>query len=115
MDEDLLVSPAALEVATASEQQSLFDCSLESIVTLLDIAVLVRPASLRLPARETVMAQERLVVASELVGVLDFLDRGAEAVGLMHSWHATERPQRVLQSKTQALEALREADCSPRW
>lgn len=88
----------------------MFDCPFQSMVALLDVPVFVCLAGLGLSAFESVVAKESLVVARELLGVLDLLDRGAEAIGLMDSGHPAERPESILDPDAQTLEALGEAN-----
>jgi len=94
--EKTLVALPAFEIPAAAKQQRLLDGSFEAMVTLLDVSIFVGPACLGLFPLETVVTKKRLVGAGELLGVLDFLDGGAEAVGLMSTRYATELPESVL-------------------
>jgi hypothetical protein len=103
------VGVAVGEVPAAAQPQGLVHRLLEAAVPLLDVDVLVGVVRLNLLAGQPVVGQQRLVAAGELLGVGEVVDGGAQAVGAMALGHAAQLPQRVLQARAEALQALREA------
>jgi hypothetical protein len=102
---------AAGEVPVATQHQGLIDRLLEAMVPLLHVAVLVALAGLNGLPLQTVVSQQGLIAALEcLLPLHPRLDRCRQAIGPVQLRHATEFPQGVLQSFTEALEALREAE-----
>jgi hypothetical protein len=109
LEKQLIVAPAG-EIAAASEHQGLVDGLLEAVVTLLDVAILVRLPWLDRLAFEPVMREESLVSASEHFGFGIAVDRGGQAIGAVSPGDSSQFPQGVLQALAEALEALGEAD-----
>jgi hypothetical protein len=109
LEEQLIVASAG-EIAAASEHQGLVDGLLETVMTLLDVAILVglsRPDRL---AFESIMREQSLVSASEHFGLRIAGDRGGQAIGSVPPGNPSQFPQGVLQAFAEALEALGEAD-----
>ena len=98
------------KVTAAAQLQTLIDGPVETVVTLLDVAVFVRAARVGLASLQPVMAHQRCVARREGLGVIEFVHGRAQAVGLVTVRHATQLPEGVLQSGNQGLEALAEAD-----
>jgi hypothetical protein len=109
LEEQLIVASAG-EIAAASEHQGLVDGLLETVMTLLDVTILVglpRPDRL---AFEPVMFEQSLVSPSEHLGFRIVVDRGRQAIGAVSPGDSSQFPQGVLQALAEALEALGEAD-----
>jgi hypothetical protein len=105
--ERLVLGPAG-EVPAAAQEQGLLQGPLELVVALLDVAVLVRlPGVDRLPA-QPVVPQQRLVAPLERLAVAAGGHRGRQAVGAVDHRHPAQLAQGILQSLTEALEALGE-------
>jgi hypothetical protein len=100
---------AAGEVATAAEQQRLFDDGLEVPVRRLGIAVLVRLSHIDALARQAVVCQQVTIAGLELARRRQVVHRGAEAITAVPARHAAQFPQRILQTIGQRLERLRGA------
>jgi hypothetical protein len=110
LSEERLVRAAGGELAAAAHHQGLVDGLFEPIVTLLDVAVLVRlPRSDRL-GLQAVVRQHRLVSLREHLGGGVGLDRGTQPIGAVLTRDPSQFPRRVLQPLARALPALREAD-----
>jgi hypothetical protein len=108
--EEQLVIASTGEIATASQHQGLVDGLLETMMTLLDVAILVGLSRLDCLAFETVMREQRLVSLSEHLGLGIAVDRGGQAIGAVSPRDSSQFPQGVLQALAEALEALGEAD-----
>jgi hypothetical protein len=109
LEEQLIIAPAG-EVATAPEHQGLIDGLLETVMTLLDIAILV---GLSWPDRltfEPVMREQSPVSPSEHLRVGVAVDRRGQAIGAVTPRDSSQFPQGVLHPFAEALEALGEAD-----
>ena len=104
-----LVVSAALKVAAAAQEERLLQRLLETPVPLLDIAVLIAMSGLSFESLQPIVSEQSLVAAGELLRTLH-LDGGAQAVGAMLFGHASEFPQRVLQSLAETGKTLGEAD-----
>ncbi len=101
--EERLVARPAREVPAVAKHQLLVECSLEPVVSLLDVAVLIAMPGLdRLPL-EAVMREQRLIPLGELRA-------GREPVGAVNGGHATQFRQRILQPLSECLERLGETD-----
>jgi hypothetical protein len=98
------------EVTAAAQHQRLVNGLLEAPVPLLDVTVLVGVAGLDLLPQKSVVPQQRLVAAGELLGVRQVVDRRAQPVGAVPQRHAPQLPQGVLQPLAEALQALGKAD-----
>jgi hypothetical protein len=109
LEEPLIVASAG-EIAAASEHQGLVDGLLETVMTLLDVTILVGLSRLDRLAFELVMREQSLVSASEHLGLWVAVDRGGQAIGAVSPGDSSQFPQGVLQALAEALEALGEAD-----
>ena len=107
--EDLIVASGG-EIAASTQHQSLVDGLLETVMTLLDIAIFVGLPRLDRLTFDLVMREQSLISASEHFGIGITVDRGGHAVGAVPPRNSSQFPQGVLQPFTEALEALREAD-----
>jgi hypothetical protein len=108
--EERLVVASTGEIAASAKHQGLVDGLLETVVTLLDVAILVglsRPDRLTF---ELVMSEQSLVSASEHLGFGITVNRGGQAIGAVPPGNSSQFPQGVLQALAEALEALGEAD-----
>jgi hypothetical protein len=82
-------------------------------VTLLHVAVLVALAGLDGLALQAVVGQQGLVASLERFGPFHpRLDGRRQPVGAVQRRHPAQLPQGVLQALTEALQALRETDCT---
>jgi hypothetical protein len=108
--EKQLIIASAGEITAASEHQGLIDSLLETVMTLLDISVLVGLPRLDRLALELVMRQQSLVSPSEHFGFWVAVDRGGQAIGAVSPGNSSQFPQGVLQALAETLEALGEAD-----
>jgi hypothetical protein len=110
LSQEPLVRLAADKIATAPQQQTLLQGSLELVMALLAVAILMGLASVdRLPG-QAVVAQQSLVASLEDLGVGPRLNRRGQPVGAMNQRHTAQLPQGVLQALAEALEALAKAD-----
>jgi hypothetical protein len=110
--ESFILGPAA-KVAAATQQQRLLQGPLELAVTLLAVAVLVGLAGLDRLALELIVPQQRLVTLGEGFGACRARrDRRCQPVGAVQLRYAAQLPQGVLESLTEALIALGEAESS---
>ena len=105
-----LIVASAGEITAASEHQGLVDGLLETVMTLLDISVLVGLSRLDRLAFELVMREQSLVSPSEHFRFWVAVDRGGQAIGAVSPWDSSRFPQGVLQALAETLEALGEAD-----
>lgn len=108
--QELGIGRSACEVPAATQHQRLVHCFLETPMPLFDVAVLVRMVRLDLLPAHPEMRQQRLVTLCELLLLGKIVHGRAHAVAAVTLRHATQLPQRVLQSLAQALETLRKAD-----
>jgi hypothetical protein len=109
LEEPLIVASAG-EIAAPSQHQSLVDGLLETMMTLLDIPILVGLSRLNRLTFETVMRQQGLVSPGEHLGFGIAVDRGGQAIGAVSPGDSSQFPQGILQALAEALEALGEAD-----
>jgi hypothetical protein len=98
------------KIPAATQHQRLVHRLLEPPVPLLDVAVLIGVGCLNLLPYESIMTQQSLVALRELLPFRGVVHRQAHPVGSVPRRHASQLPQRVLQTFAQALETLREAD-----
>jgi hypothetical protein len=109
LEEQLIVASAG-EITAPAQHQSLVDGLFETVMTLLDVAILVGLSRLDRLAFEPVMREQSLVSSSERLGFGVAVDRGGQAIGAVPSGNSSQFPQGVLQALAEALEALGEAD-----
>jgi hypothetical protein len=109
LEEQLIVASAG-EITAPPQHQSLVDGLFETVMTLLDVAILVGLSRLDRLAFEPVMREQSLVAASEHLGLGIAVDRGGQAIGAVPPRDSSQFPQGVLQAFAEALEALGEAD-----
>jgi hypothetical protein len=109
LEEGLIVASAG-EIAAPTQHQGLIDGLLETVMTLLDVAILVGLSRLDRLAFEPVMREQPLVSPSEHFGLWIAVDRGGQAIGAVSPRNSSQFPQCVLQALAEALEALGEAD-----
>jgi hypothetical protein len=109
LEEDLIVASAG-EITAASEHQGLVDGLLETMMALLDVAILVGLSRLDRLAFDLVMREQSLVSSSEHLGFGVAVDRGGQAIGAMSPGDSSQFPQGVLQTFAEALETLGETD-----
>jgi hypothetical protein len=110
LPQKVLVLHPARKIPAATQQQRLLDRFLETPMPLLHVAVLVGVTRLDLLADQPVVIQQSLVALRELLLIRGVVHRQAHPIGAMPLGHHAQLPQRVLQSFTQTLETLREAD-----
>jgi hypothetical protein len=109
LEKDLIVAPSG-EIAAPPQHQGLVDGLLETVVALLDVAVLVGLPRLDRLAFEAVVREQSLVSSSEHFGFRVAVDRGGQAIGAVPPGNPSQFPQGVLKTFAEALEALRETD-----
>jgi hypothetical protein len=109
LEKQLIVASAG-EITAASEHQGLVDGLLETMMTLLDVAILIGLSRLDRLAFELVMREQSLVSSSEHLGFWVAVDRGGQAIGAVSPGNSSQFPQGVLQTFAEALEAFGEAD-----
>jgi hypothetical protein len=98
------------KVTAATQQQGLLDRFLETPMSLFAIAVLVATCRVGCLRHKAILSQQRLVIPREHFWVAVRMDRQRHAVGPMALGHASQDPQRVLQSFAQTGKTLRETD-----
>jgi hypothetical protein len=98
------------EIVAAAQEQGLLHRVLETMVALLGVAVLVPLAGVDGLRLHLVMGHQRGIAARELFRA-GGLHRQAHAVAAVLSRHPAQGPDRVLETGTETLEALREAKC----
>jgi hypothetical protein len=94
--EERLIVASAGEIATPSEHQGLVDGLLETMVTLLDVAILVGLSRLDRLTFEAIMCEQSLVSASKQLGFGIAVDRGGQAIGAVSPGDSSQFPQGVL-------------------
>jgi hypothetical protein len=99
----------AREVVAATQEQRLLDRTLEAMMTLLAIAVLVSRVRIDRLRLHSVVRHQRLIAAREELRPRS-LYRQRHAIAAMLGRHAAQRPHRVLEPGTEALETLRETE-----
>jgi hypothetical protein len=104
-----LVVLAARKIPAVTQHQCLIDRLLETIMSLLRVAVLMRMIRLNLLPRHVIVIHQPLVTLPELFLVRGIVHRQAHSIGAMPLGRHAQLPQRVLVSFAQALEALRKA------
>jgi hypothetical protein len=109
LPQELPVRRPAGEVATAPQQERLFDRLLEAPVPLLAVAVLVAARRVRGLRLQPVMGQQRPVLGRVPLGTALVVDGQRHAVGAVPLRHPAQLPQGVLQALAEAGEALRGA------
>ena len=97
------------KVVAATQEQGLLHRPLEAMVALLDVAVLVTLAGVDRLRPDFIVSHQGAIALRELLGA-GGLHRQAHAVGAMLRRHAAQSPDRVLEARTEALEALGEAE-----
>src|SRR5690606_8189504 len=102
------IGTQALEVARATQQQSVADSALEMTVSALDAAVLVRDAGVVTARRPAVVRAQGFIAASHIVPcrAVEVPERRRQAVGAVFRRRAAQRPKRVLQAFGERDEAL---------
>jgi hypothetical protein len=98
------------EIAAATQQQRLRDRLLEVPVRRFHVAVFVTRRRVRLLHRQAVVPHQLLVTPRELTLVRQVVHRRAQPIAAMPLRHAAQLLQRILESFTQTLETLREAN-----
>ena len=104
------VSVPARKIPAATQQQGLLDRLFETPMRLLAIAVFMAARWVGRFAFDAVMPQQSLVVPREYLRVAVGMHGQSHAVGAMSLRHASQGPQRVLQTFAQAGETLRKTD-----
>ena len=87
----------AFKVAASTQHQFLIHGRLESVVTLLHVAVLVGLTRLGVGGPKMVVIEQSLIAGGELIRIFRVVDRGRQAVGPMFPGYASQLPQCVLQ------------------
>jgi len=87
-------SAAAAEIPAATQQQRLVQLLLETPMTLFAIAILVAARRIRRLGRQTIMAQQRLVLRRVLFRAALMVDRQRHAVRAVTLRRPTQGPQR---------------------
>ena len=82
----------------------------ETPVSLLDVAVFIRAAGIGLARFKAVVPHQGVIGLGKVLRMLQLVHRRTQAVGLMGAGHTAQRPQRLLQTAAERLQALREAD-----
>ena len=108
--EKRLIVASTGEIAAPAQHQGLVDGVLESVMTLLDVAIFVGLSRLDRLSFEAVMRHQSLVSPSEHLVLRIGVDRRGQTIGAVPSRNPSQFPQGVLQPFAEALEALGEAD-----
>jgi len=108
--QETLILLAARKITAATQHQGLIHGLLETPMPLLDVAVLMSVVGLDLLADHSVVTQQALITLRELLPLRQVVHCRAQTIRPMTLRYAAQVVQRVLQSFTQALEALREAE-----
>jgi hypothetical protein len=95
------------KVAVATHQQGLVQRPLELPMTLLAIAVFVAAGRVGRLARQTIMAQQSLVLLRENFRVAVRMHRQRQPIGAVPQGYPAQSPQRVLHALAEAGETLR--------
>jgi hypothetical protein len=103
---ELLVGRQVVELAAAAQQQSLVQTALQTALARLDGAVLVAHPGVVARGSHAVVPAQRLVASGQFLAIGQVVERRRQAVGAVLLGHAAGHPQRVLQTRSQALEAL---------
>jgi hypothetical protein len=91
LEEQLIVASAG-EITAASEHQGLVDGLLETVMTLLDVAILVGLSRLDRLTFEPVMGEQSLVASGEHLGFGIAIDRGGQAIGAVSTGDSSQFP-----------------------
>jgi hypothetical protein len=108
--EERLIVASAGKITAPPQHQGLVDGLLETMMTLLDVAILVGLSRLDRLTFEPVMGEQSLVAAGEHLGFGVAVDRGGQAIGAVSPGNSSQFPQGVLQPFAEAFEAFGEAD-----
>jgi hypothetical protein len=95
LEEQLIVASTG-EITAAAKHQGLVDGLLETMVTLLNVAILVGLSRLDRLTFEAIMCEQSLVSASEQLGFGIAVDRGGQAIGAVSPGDSSQFPQGVL-------------------
>src|SRR6516164_4857305 len=106
MVEKLAVLDATGEVSTAAQHQFLLHGAFKTIMTLLDIAVLVRLTRLDLLTYDSVIAQQSFVTIGKLCRIRHVVHCRRHPVRPMPLRNLAQFPDRVLKPFAQAFETL---------
>jgi hypothetical protein len=107
--EELLIFLAAGKIPASPQHQGLINGLLETMMTLFNIAVLMRAARLYLLAFKAVVAGQTPVLVGEDLWIADLVDGTGQIIGSVVLSDSAELPERVLQTRTETFAALREA------
>jgi hypothetical protein len=105
--EKAAVVVAAVEIATATQQQRLVHGGLEMSMRRLTVAVLVRLANIDPLTGQAIMVQQAAIAGLKLALGRQVVDGRTQAVAAMPPRHASQFPQGVLQAVGQGFERLR--------
>jgi hypothetical protein len=108
--EEQLIVASVGEIAAPPQHQGLVDGLLETVMTLLDVAILVGLPRLDRLGFEAVMGHQGLISPGEHFRLRIGVDRRGQAIGAVPPGNPSQFPQGVLQPFAEALEALGEAD-----
>jgi hypothetical protein len=97
------------EVPTATQQQFLLHCLLETSMTLLAVAVLVPAVRIGRLGRHAIVTHQGLIPRRVLLGIAIVVNGQRHAISTMTLRHRAQLPQGVLPAHAEAGEALREA------
>jgi hypothetical protein len=101
-----LVMPSALKVTVTPQQQRLVQGVFEAPVALFDIAILIAVTGLPLDALHSIVIQQSLVTAGELLRTLEGMHGGGQTVGAMLLVHPAQLPQGILQSLAESFQTF---------
>ena len=105
-----LIRLSVLEVPAAAKHQRLVQCPLKTIVALFHVPVLVWAGRPRCPAFQPIVVQQRLVILGKGLLTADPMNGRCQPVRLVRFRHASKLPERPLQTRAEALEALGKTD-----
>jgi hypothetical protein len=108
--EKALILVSVGKIAAPAQQEGLVDGLLETVMTLLDVAVLVGFSWLDRLGFEAIVGHQGLVSPGERPGVRIGVDRRGQSIGAVPPGNSSQFPQGVLQPFAETLEALGEAD-----
>jgi hypothetical protein len=94
--EERLIVASTGEIAAAAKHQGLVDSLLETVMTLLDVAILVGLSRLDRLTFEAIMRQQCLISPSEQFRAGITVDRGGQAIGAVSPGDSSQFPQGVL-------------------
>lgn len=110
LTQEPFVRRAAGKIAAATQEQRLVQGTLETVMTLFDVAVFVAVARMDGLAPQTVVLQKTPITLRKRLSLSPRRDGRRQAIGAMTKRHAAQFPQRVLQALAEALQALGEAN-----